>query len=332
MRKKFLMSGVLLIGSLGLVGCTDNEDEAGQPEIASVEVSDEEMASIGSETVINDPADTANYSGDVEAQYTTSINQDLIDEHETIYQEIREDFENGDYTLEEPLVVQYPYDRAPLTALVLFETEEPMEITVSVEGQTEGTTITLTYIGVETQHEVPVLGLYSDLDNQVTITGVSEDGEKVETLLTMTTDATPEDLLDFTLVASDPKRMGDGLTFLTPSRSYPAGIDSNGDVRWYATVKIADHFKRLDNDLLLMATLESERENYDHLNEADMLGRVYQSIVIDMENIVNSEPLHHDVIILPNDNYLALLHDGSDDYIEDEIAELDRDRGSRQSN
>ena len=329
MRKKFLMSGVLLIGALGLVGCTDNEQEIEQQEAETVEVTDDETADIETENTVNDPADTANYTGDVEAQYTTSINQDLIDEHENIYQEIREDFEDGDYTLEEPLVVQDPYDRAPLTGLVLFETEEPMEITVSVEGQIEETTITHTYEGYETEHEVPVLGLYPEFENQVRIAAESEDGEIEETLLTMKIEATPEDLLDFTIIESDPERMGEGLTFTTPSRTFPAGVDSNGDVRWYGSVRVGHHLKRLENGLLMMSTIEDDDDYTDYLNEADMLGKVHQSIKIELENINEdgSKPLHHDVIILPNDNYLALLHDGSGEYLEDEIAEIDRETG-----
>jgi len=224
------------------------------------------------EEVSNEP-DTTEVASEWEAQYTTEINQELIGEHENRYQEILETFQNGEYPIEEPLVVQNPYERAPLTALVLFETAEPMEITLTVEGRTEETTISHTSTGFNTEHEIPVLGLYPDMENQVSLSGETENGDITEVYLPMSTDPVPEETLDFTLETSRSDKMHPGLTFVSPSRSYPA------------------------------------------------------LITIDMENIISSPPLHHDVIILPNGNYLALLHDGSDEYVEDEIVELDRDTG-----
>ena len=90
-----------------------------------------------------------------------------------------------------------------------------MEITVTVEGRTEETTITHTYSGHETQHKIPVLGLYPDADNQVILTGETEDGDILETTLEMAMDEVPEDLLVFTLVTSQPERMEEGLTFVS---------------------------------------------------------------------------------------------------------------------
>jgi len=313
MKKKYLAYSVLFLSAVGLVGCINNGDEANDSTPETEEVSNE--------------AETTEVASESEAQYTTEINQELIDEHENRYQDILETFQGGQYPMEEPLVVQNPYSRAPLTALVLFETEEPMEITVTVEGRTEETTISHTSTGFNTEHEIQVLGLYPDMENQVTLVGETENDEITEVHLSMSTDPVPEEMLDFTLETSKPDKMHPGLTFVSPSRSYPAGVDNNGDVRWYSSIMTYNQFIRLDNGKLLMATLEENREDYDHLTEADMLGRVHQSITIDMENVLSSSPLHHDVIILPNDNYLALLHDGSDEYVEDEIVELDRDTG-----
>lgn len=311
--KKYLAYSLLFVSTMGLMGCTvgNNETSDSTPDTEEVE----------------EGTDTTTITSEWEAQYTTEVNQELIDEHENRYEEIVETFQDGEYTIEDPLVVQDPYDRAPLTALVLFKTEVPMEITVTVPGQTEETTISHTYPDFKTEHEIPVLGLYPDMENQVTLSGRSENDETTEVNLAMSTEAVPDRMLDFTLETSQPEKMQPGLTFISPSRAYPAGVDSNGDVRWYSSIITSHNFKRLDNEKLLMTTLEEDREEYDHLNEADMLGRVYQSITIDMENIISSSPLHHDTIILPNDNYLALLHDGSDEYVEDEIVELDRATG-----
>jgi len=299
--------GLLLVGALAIVGCSNTEE--------------------GTDRIDEEATEEIKLESDWEAHYTTGINQELIDDHSNRYEEILEDFHNSDYTFENPLIIQDPYDRAPLTALVLFETDNPLEITVTVEGQTEETTISHTYTGFETKHEIPVLGLYPDFENNVTLTGRTETGEIIEEEFVMITDTLPDNMLDFTLVTSHPEMMQEGLTFLSPSNSNPSGIDSNGDVRWYSSARSSNNFKRIENGHLLMATQEEGAEDFNHITETDMLGRVYQSIFIDLDNIVYSSPLHHDIIILPNDNYLALTHDGSEEYIEDEVVELDRETG-----
>lgn len=106
--------GLLLVGALAIVGCSNTEE--------------------GTDRIDEEATEEIELESDWEAHYTTGINQELIDDHSNRYEEILEDFHNSDYTFENPLIIQDPYDRAPLTALVLFETDNPLEITVTVEG------------------------------------------------------------------------------------------------------------------------------------------------------------------------------------------------------
>lgn len=304
----------------------ETEKESGE-DVDSESESTEEDRVIGE---VHDPNETATtYDGDVTAHYTTHINQQLLDEHQAIDDEILEAFEEESYTPESPLVIQDPYERAPLTARVLFETEEPMMVTVTVEGRDgdESTSLSHIFDEVETTHDLPILGLYPNYENTVYITTIDESGVEEEFELTMTTGELPEDLLDIEVVEANTELMGEGLTFTSPSLSYPTGIDHNGDVRWYSSHETSNNFKRIENGNFLMASKEYHREDYDHLLEMDMLGKAHQAIVVDTENILKSSPFHHDMIELPNENYLVLIHDGSDEYIEDEIAEIDRETG-----
>ncbi len=336
LRKKSLLHNLLSFGTLVLIGCIPTDENAidtsetidqSETDTTAQETTYEETDSVAeNETEEDTPPYSVEMANDVEAQYTTEVNQTLLDEHDSLHQAILEDFQEDDYTLENPLVIQDPYGRAPLSGLVLFETDEPMEVTVTVDGQTDDTTLSHTYSGHETEHEVPVLGLYPDMENQVTVTGEKDNGDTVETRLSLSTAPLPADMLEFTVETAQPERMAEGLTFLTPSY-YPTAVDHNGDVRWYSPIKTYNHLNRLENGNMLLATLEPYREDYDHLTEMDMLGRVHQSVTIDMVHAAGTPPLHHDTIILPNGNYLALLHDGSAEYVEDEIAELDRETG-----
>ena len=147
------MYGVLTMIALVLTGCGTTDNEA---ENDSVETTQEVYELNGTDETnqedTNTIEDTQESTNHTEAQYTTSVNQELIDEHETLYVGILDDYENGDYTLNNPLIVQDPYNRAPLSAIVLFDTDEPMQITVTVEGETEETTLSHTQSGYETSH------------------------------------------------------------------------------------------------------------------------------------------------------------------------------------
>src|SRR5690625_4869297 len=117
----------------------------------------------------------------------------------------------------------------------------------------------------------------------VVLTGETESGEEMETTLALQTTPLPEDLLGFTVKVAETEQMTEGLTFIQPSY-YPTAVDYHGDVRWFSPIKTYNQLSRLDNGHLLLATIEEERDTYDHLTEMTMLGKVEQSILIDLEH------------------------------------------------
>ncbi|WP_117161481.1 hypothetical protein [Paraliobacillus sp. X-1268] len=60
-----------------------------------------------------------------------SVLEDGIEEQEVLEESYLEILENEAYTEENMYVVKDPYENSPLTALALFQTEEPSKITVS---------------------------------------------------------------------------------------------------------------------------------------------------------------------------------------------------------
>src|SRR5699024_2374049 len=79
------------------------------------------------------------------------------------------------YGLNDPFVKVDPYGSAPLTALVMFETEKPVQIHVSV-GNAEGEIpIENKWEDFKEKHEIPVLGLYPDQENIVSIVAMDEE-------------------------------------------------------------------------------------------------------------------------------------------------------------
>ena len=76
------------------------------------------------------------------------------------------ELEEGNYTLRNPLIKYNPYFISPLTAVVLFKTEEETAVTVTVQGKTKEANIYHTFPKAKT-HVLPVLGLYNDYENRV---------------------------------------------------------------------------------------------------------------------------------------------------------------------
>ncbi|WP_245837407.1 aryl-sulfate sulfotransferase [Virgibacillus phasianinus] len=259
-----------------------------------------------------------------EGERTVSADTELLNEQNSIEQVISSTYEQRDYYLKDPLVIADPYGKAPLTALIKFETKNPVKVTVTVKGKTEGADIVKTFDGYSTEHAIPVLGLYPDYKNTVIIEGESKDGKVRKTKLSVTTEPLPDNFLTTELIKSSPEKMENGLTFLIPSSESAYAVDYNGDVRWYSSFPNSHVFKRMNNNNLLYLT--EERDKYNLLLEMDMLGQVSNAYEVTVSNYQGWGIIHHDAVELPSGNILATAHDGSQ-YIEDSMIEIDRETG-----
>lgn len=237
----------------------------------------------------------------------------------TEQQELEKEFTSKGYTLDNPNIIVDPYHNSPLTALVIFETEESLSPTVTIEGSDELTTYTHEFSKTKT-HYLPIYGLYPDKENKVIIECGNDKQE-----ITIKTDLLPEDFILPTSVEKEEDKLTNDLYFFTPSSNgYTCAYDTNGDVRWYLTNTATWEINRLENGHLLVSTERVVNQPYylTGLYEMDMLGKIY---------VEYSLPggYHHDYFEMPNGNILV----ASDDFtsgkgtVEDYIVELDRNSG-----
>ena len=75
--------------------------------------------------------------------------------------EKEKDFKIDGYTIDEPNVILNPYGNSPLTALIMFETDKEVEVTVTIKGDDKLSTFTHTF-AKEKEHYLPIYGLYAD--------------------------------------------------------------------------------------------------------------------------------------------------------------------------
>lgn len=258
---------------------------------------------------------------------TTNSEIDLIEEQEEMEKEWQQEYMNGSYSFDNPMVIEDPYGEAPLTALAKFHTEVPSRITVTVASREGAEDITHTYSSYTQEHEVPVLGLYPNSDNEVTIAAENHQGTIQEKVISIETDGTLESAHDRQIIESSPADMEPGLTFINTAVTEPYGVDEQGDIRWYASRTGGFAFKRLANGNLLRGMSESADERNEYLLETDMLGKVQHQYKINVPNYDDNNVIHHDAIELPNNNLLVTIHDNSNSYVEDTMVEIDRTTG-----
>ncbi len=145
---------------------------------------------------------------------------------------------SGAYSLDNPFILVNPYGISPMTALVMFQTEEPSRISIHVDGDTELAEVDYQFEGYNTDHIIPVYGLYAGRINAVTLTAKTRDGVETVQPLEIETDALPEALSHETVRAEvlNEAAYQPGFNFTyqgNNSAACKAAIDANGEYRWY---------------------------------------------------------------------------------------------------
>ena len=248
-----------------------------------------------------------------------SIVSSMIEEQAKIEQK----FNSEGYKIDDPKVILNPYGNSPLTALVMFETEDEVEVELTIKGKDELSTFKHKFSSAK-EHYLPVYGLYADYENEVVISYL-ENGKEVSKTLTIKTDKLPDDIALPTSVYADKENLVNDLYFFTPSSSgYTLAYDVNGDIRWYLTNYALWKIDRLANGHLLVS---SERLIYSPyymsgLYEMDLLGKIYVEYSL-------KGGYHHDYYEMENGNLLVSSDDfnNEDGTVEDYIVELDRSSG-----
>ena len=239
--------------------------------------------------------------------------------------EVEKTIKTNGYTIDNPKVLLDPYNASPLTALILFETEEEVSPKVTIEGKDKLTTIE-TEFAKNTKHYLPIYGLYADYNNKVDISYTLSDGKKITKQVEIQTNKLPDDFVLPTSVKKDSSKLTNDLYFFTPSsKGYTCAYDVNGDVRWYLSNNAIWDNTRLKNGHMMVSTERLVNSPYymTGLYEIDLLGHIYNEYSL-------KGGYHHDYFELPNGNLLVASDDFNNESgtVEDYIVELDRTTGN----
>lgn len=234
------------------------------------------------------------------------------------------EFQIEGYTIDNPNVLLNPYKNSPLTALILFETEDLVSPKVTIKGKDELSTFTHTF-KENNKHYLPIYGLYADTENEVLIE-YKEKNKTIKKTIIIKTDKLPEDMILPIKVTANKSKLNNDLYFYTPSsKGYTCAYDVNGDIRWYFTNYALWKIDRLKNGHLLVSTERLINNPYymTGLYEMDLLGKIYTEYSLE-------GGYHHDYYELPSGNLLVATDDFYNEYgtVEDYIVELDRKTGN----
>ena len=212
-----------------------------------------------------------------------------------------------------------PYQTAPLSMVFGVKTTTPTKLSVTVHGKdSSDDDISHEFEGYATQHVIPVLGLYPNYNNTITIRRETENQVVAETVIQQQTESLPEDFGVVELVVEAQRvRLNDELYYVGGVNAYPAAIDYSGEVRWYFNQTLegfdsyiekgdTSYYKLLNGRLLYRST-----DTYSIL-ESDQSGRIYKITTFDFK-------VHHDVVEKEEGILLVQSTEVDSQYIEDTL-------------
>ena len=210
------------------------------------------------------------------------------------------------YDIGNPNIIVDPYGNSPLTALVMFTSDDYSEVSVTIKGK-YGNDINYTFSN-DKYHLIPIYGLYADYNNTVIIR--CEGSEKI---INISTSSLPKDFLFSENMVSD--------NYSFYNNGYPYAIDSYGDVRWYLNEHFFGNVTLLDNGNVIVGSNEyNDEDSTLSFYRMNLLGKIYSEYLLD-NGYYGVNTNFEGNIIVKSDKYLVMdLQTGN---IIDELDEID---------
>ena len=176
-------------------------------------------------------------------------------------------FNGYGYSLDNPNVIINPYGNSPLTGIVMFETSDYSEVSISVNGDINYT------FSKNKHHIIPIYGLYADYDNTIVLR--SEGKEKV---INIKTDKLPDDFGEV---------LYDG-NYSFYNGNYPYASDSEGNVRWYLNKKYYGNITVYKDNIIIGNDSYTEDNHSTGIYRMNFLGKVYGEYLLSDDYYGNS--------------------------------------------
>ena len=211
------------------------------------------------------------------------VDEDTISRQALIDEEIKGYINDKSYTLDNPKILVNPYEIAPLSALIIFQTKEKLSYDVYVND------IKLTTVEESKKHSIPIYGLKSGEKNKVTLVDQKENKKEYQ--------ITTENIAFKLNVEKNEGILDNDFYFVSGPMSLSYGaFDKNGNAVWFIASDNSSDLEFLSNGhVLIMSDDKSESGFF----EIDYLGKIYKKYRLEHD-------YHHEVNELKNGNLLVL--------------------------
>lgn len=222
-------------------------------------------------------------------------------------------------------VVLNPSGNAPLAASVVYRPAGDEAVVVTVAGR-DGVDLTarLAVSGAAEEVEIPILGLYADTENVVSLAVQDAAGGLLgEHIVTIATAPLPAGLPEIVVEGEHEPGQFTFFGWLLEPIDRPEGVavmvDAWGRVRWVSDFAIPDlHPLEIWDGTIYCGDLDEALLRYDFLG--------HELLNLDL-SAFGYERVHHDIVQRENGHLLLTVDRSGADYIEDRVIEVDPERG-----
>lgn len=232
----------------------------------------------------------------------------------------------GKYGIESPFIKLNPYGNSPLTAIMLFQTEVPMSVSVKVVGKTEEADVKGNFSEFTREHIIPIYGLYADFINTVIIIGRTKDGSENKKTLQIQTESLKGDFCAVNLCTyiGNEKKYESGMNFCytgLEDTGMKMAYDINGDIRWYFSEIYSEPTNfQASNSIWVVKQIRSVQALLDGIMyEYSLLGRIMSAMIVPFW-------IHHEICLTSRDTLYVLIN--SEETVYDVAIEVDRKTGN----
>jgi len=229
-----------------------------------------------------------------------------------------------------------PSGYAPLSAMLKIKSKINCAIFLKVLGKNgQYSNVVKTFETIDDEHELPILGLYPDYKNEVSINTFIDGKILGRQVVEIQTEKLNRRFPEIKIDVNKVQQMAPGfqlVSFLDADPSLPFMMDAYGDIRWYLDFKdhpkLAALFYDVGIERLQNGNFYFGDVNSSNIFEVDLYGNIIKSWQLPAHGF------HHNVFEKPDGNFLVTTHVGNSMHLEggltyqDRIMELDRSSGA----
>lgn len=221
------------------------------------------------------------------------------------------------------LAVIDPYRFAPLTALLVFNTEKDCRVRVTVQDS-----VGYRFESPEgTRHRIPIMHLRAGKKNNILLEVICKTEIVYTRTFSLRTCPLPEMIEDMVMVNKHKAKSASPLTFVYGGDTkFPYAFDENGEIRYYLSKRpkayglfplSEGHFLFLNKNI---CNPSFSNPHAVLAFEMDFLGRVYHEYYV-------PDGIHHDGCEMSPGGNILTVSSSLEQYVEDAIIEIDRQTG-----